>query len=256
MSTSANSQMTITYMTMRKAIGWLGMLLPFILLFGNIIINQLDILNCEWFIKMCEGYSYAAGESFKPSISDYYYTTVGELFTGTLCAVALFLFSYKGHPLRPGDKGLSDDFMADIAAASALGVVIFPTSTDGCITDNIRSFLSSNNTGVIHFIFAALFFITLAMMSIINFRRSEDISRFGKGRHHGFYKLCGIVMLACIALIFIYAKFLQNKFAWLDSIHPIFVLEAIALLAFGFSWLDKGQVDYLYIPKKLSLVEK
>src|ERR1051326_8972688 len=87
-----NKDLVISYLTMRKAVGWLGMLLRFILLLGNICINSLDILNSNLVVlKDCYNH-YTAASSFKSSISHYYYSTVGELFTGTLCAVALFMF--------------------------------------------------------------------------------------------------------------------------------------------------------------------
>ncbi len=58
------------------------------------------------------------------SISHYYYTTAGNLFTGTLCAVALFLISYRGYP---GDK---DNILTTLAGIFALGVAFFPTNNN------------------------------------------------------------------------------------------------------------------------------
>jgi magnesium-transporting ATPase (P-type) len=246
-----NEKLVISYLTMRKAVGWLGMLLPFILIIGNSTINSLDILNNDWFVITDCQPPYDAEASFKSSISHYYYTTVGELFTGTLSAVALFMFCYKGHPKRQGEKGLSDSLMTNLAGAFSLGVVIFPTSADDCIADNIRTFLSSGHTGTIHFIFAALFFVTLAFMSIINFRRSDTVANFGRGNNARLYLWCGLVMLASLVIIFIYAKFLAGRWPWLDDLQPVFVLEALALLAFGLSWLSKGKVDFAYVPKML-----
>lgn len=245
------NNLVISYLTMRKAVGWLGMLLPFILLFGNYIINHVNFLNSEWFVKtQCFG-PYSNAGTLKNSISHYYYSTVGELFTGTLSAVALFMFCYKGHELRPGEKGLSDQHMTNLAGLFAVGVIVFPTSADTCITDNIRSFLSSENTGKIHLAFAALFFITLSIISIVNFRRTEDRVSFGKGPHHTLYLWCGISMLLCIVLIGIYVQFLEHHFKALDKLRPIFMLETIALIAFGLSWLKKGQVDFGYLFRKM-----
>lgn len=253
-STDDNKDLIISYLSIRKAIGWLGLLLPFMLLIGNFMINKLDILNNSFFIKTSCSDPYVDAGSFKFSVSHYYYSTVGELFTGVLGAVALFMFCYRGHKLRKGEKGLSDNAMANLAGIFALGVVVFPTGGDSCITDNMRIFLSSANTGYIHFTMATLFFVTLAVMSMVNFRRTEDMVSFGKKENHNTYLVCGIVMLVCLLLISIYSIWLVNKFSWLDKLHPVFCLEAIALIFFGISWLLKGRVDFAYVPRKLNLI--
>jgi hypothetical protein len=249
-----NAIIAISYNTMRKAIGWIGILLPFVLAIGNIVLVKLDVLNNEWFIYKSEdcATNFVTDVILKSSISHYYYSSVGELFTGALAAVSLFLFTYNRHPKRKGEIGLSDAAMTNLAAIFALGVVVFPTNYDSCITDNIRGFISSRNTGIIHLLFAALFFMSLAIMSLINFRRTAVMADFGKMPSHPIYKKCGIVMLVCIALIFIYSKFLEEKHInWLDATNPVFTLETIALIAFGISWLTKGKVDYNYVSKKI-----
>jgi len=248
-----NDDYIVSYLAIRRAIGWLGLLLPFMLLLGNYVVNSLDILNSNFFINTsCYTAPYKDAGSFKFSISHYYYSSVGELFTAVLCAVALFMFCYKGHKLRPGEKGLSDSAMANLAGIFALGVVLFPTSSTWCITDNMRSFLSSSNTGYIHFSFACLFFITLAIMSMVNFRRTERREEFGKLKNHKTYLACGIIMLACLALIAVYSIWIQPmQIGWLDKTHPVFCLEAIALIAFGISWLIKGRLDIPAAIKKV-----
>lgn len=252
--------MVISYNTMRKAVGWLGMLLPFLLLFGNWIINHSGVLNNSWWVNTdptCMKHYTAAG-SFKSSISHYYYTTMGEMFTGVLCAVALFLFCYKGHPLRPGEKGLSDSFVTNAAGLFALGVVIFPTSSEEgcCITDNMRTFMSSTYTGYIHFAFAALFFLALAYMCLVNFRRTAQVGVKGRGHSYTLYLVCGWIMLACLLSIFIYAMWLAPAHDCSGKYHVVFILETIALVAFGISWLTKGNVDYLYLLKILGMVKQ
>ena len=245
-----NDDLIVSYLTIRRAIGWLGLLLPFILLIGNYTVNQLNILNSSFFIKDCKAPVYKAAGSFKSSISHYYYSTVGELFTGVLLAVALFMYCYKGHKLRKGEKGLSDNALSNLAGLFALGVVIFPTGSGACISDNLRTFLSSDNTGYIHFTMAALFFVSLSVMSMVNFRRTDDRVSFGKKENHKTFLVCGIAMLVCLVLIFVYSMWIAGKFSWLDNLHPVFCLEAIALIFFGISWLIKGQVNLTIIPKK------
>jgi hypothetical protein len=75
-TTNNNNGFVISYLNLRKAVGVLGIALPVVL------ISIYPLLN-----KGCR---------LPPSISHYFYTNMGSYFTGTLCAVAMFLFSYKG----------------------------------------------------------------------------------------------------------------------------------------------------------------
>ena len=59
---------TYSYLALRKAVGWIGILLPFILMFGVFLIFK--------------------GEIIQESISHYYHTGMGDVFVGALCAVA------------------------------------------------------------------------------------------------------------------------------------------------------------------------
>jgi hypothetical protein len=79
----------ITYQSIRRAVGWLGLSLPFELLLGSFLFGHCGHVQ--------------------PSISHYYYTGMREIFEGALCAVALFLFPIKGTAgwtvLRPMQLG-------------------------------------------------------------------------------------------------------------------------------------------------------
>lgn len=241
-----NSNEVVSYLTMRKTIGWLGMLLPFLLLAGNFILNKIHLFSNKLFVWVFDGYSYQNEGSLKSSVSHYYYTTVGEIFTGTLFAVALFMLCYTGHLKRKGDKGLSDNTMTNLAGIFALGVVAFPTTSDVVMTDNVRGFISSAFIGGVHYFFAGSFFVVLAFMSMVNFRRAKNPELFGTGKDDPFYRNCGMVMLAMLVLVPI-----LSSIAFFQNIHITFILEAIALIAFGLSWLKKGQADFEFVPKKL-----
>ena len=95
-----NRTMVISYLSLRKAVGILGVAFPII---------------------MAVGYWIAGGEGIRASISSYYHTGMRDLFVGVLCAVALFLFSYTGYERK-------DNITGDLAAIFALGVAFFPTS--------------------------------------------------------------------------------------------------------------------------------
>jgi hypothetical protein len=233
----------VSYLTMRKTIGWLGMLLPFLLAFGNLFINEAGLFNNEVFVQQYAGYSYESQVSFKSSVSHYYYTTMGEIFTGTLYAVALFMICYTGHPKRPEDWGLSDNAMTNLAGLFAIGVALFPTTGSFPMKDNLRSFISTEGIGWVHYFFAASFFVVLSLMCILNFRRSKDPALFGKGDDDPFFLRCGITMLACLVLVPILAQVDP-----IQRFNPTFILEALALITFGLSWLRKGQSSFSYLP--------
>ncbi len=249
-----DEQKVISYLTMRKAIGWIGILLPFALLFITYFINKLDLMNNSDFAHI--NCNYEPKSFFKKSISHYYYTTAGPIFVGALSAVSLFLFSYKGPKKQTHQKGFSDNFMANFAGFCALGVLIFPTSNESTICDNIHIFYASKYIGYVHYFFATLFFVTISLMCFMNFRiKNDEIPE--KPENYTIYKWCGIVMLGSIVCIALYAFYLEGKkISWLDNINPTFTFETIALIAFGIAWLTKGNVNYSYIPTKIKSMLK
>jgi len=195
---------TYSYLALRKAVGWIGLLLPFVLMFGVFLIFK--------------------GEIIQESISHYYHTGMGDVFVGALCAVALFLFFYSGH-----DKW--DDWAGNIAGLFAIGVAWFPATDVG----------KSDLTGIIHFTCAALFFLTLAIFSLLLFTRKGSNPTQQKLARNKIYIICGLIMIACLVAIAIYLNFIQNNN---HGSGFVFWAETIALVAFGVSWLTKGGTLY------------
>lgn len=189
------NKMIRSYKELRKTVGLIGMLLPFVMLFGGLIFKT----------------------PFQPSISDYYYTVMGDVFVGALCSVALFLFFYTGY-----DN--TDNILGNIAGFFALGVALFPTSQG----DNI------DLKGVVHVASAASLFIILALFSYFRFTKG-DRKNPQKLKRNIVYRLCGIVMsLAILSLVFYYV------FTDKNIEHFVFYMEAVSLFFFGLSWLTKG----------------
>jgi hypothetical protein len=187
---------------------------------------------------------YSSANHSRDSISEYYYTPMGELFVGTLCAVAFFLFLYKGYENKKGEFMPSDGFITNFAGICALLVAIFPMDLDECTGDNFRTFISHQLVGYIHYIAAVLFFISLGIMCLVNFRRADTTQDFGKLPTHDFYKWCGIGIFASLTAILLFkvVPFLSDWAIAVDF-EFLFWFETTSLLFFGASWLKKGQVD-------------
>jgi uncharacterized protein DUF998 len=212
MANSPDPQL-ISYITLRKAIGFIGILLPIVLVLGSFI-------------------TWGKYTEAQPSISDYYFTTMGDVFVGSLCAVALFLFCYKGHERIDG-------IMANIAAFFVVLVSLFPTSTK---LERIHTGLTGNEdvAKIVHFTSAALFFTALALFSLVLFKRSNGHPTKQKRRRNMVYTICGWIMVGCILAIAAY-NFVPGWEDQFRHLKPTIVFETIALWAFGISWLTKGE---------------
>jgi hypothetical protein len=197
---------------MRRLIGILGISLPFIVVLGG----------------------FAQGEpGLRGSISGYYYTNMRDCYVGILSGVALFLMSYKGYESI-------DDIVANISGMCALGMIFFPTAMYSGNAVRVGIFLIGDNIAeIIHLTLGALFFLALAYNSLFLFtRRHPGVMGKGKKRRNKIYRTCGIVMILAIACIAIYTIVLRETS--IAAINPVLILESIACLAFGVSWLVKG----------------
>ena len=206
----------LTYRRIRKAIGYLGFSLPIVL----VILSLIPIFKTN----------------IQGSISGYYYTNFREIFTGILCAVSLFLISYKGTKNPRFWK--NDRLLTNIAGVLAFLIALFPTNPETCsakiytIAPWCLQWL-----GWLHYIFAALFFLILADISInvftIGQKKNIDIpvSMFNENY---LYKLCGYAIIIFVCLIPVCD--LLDLFP-----HSTLVFEALALIAFGITWLIKGR---------------
>ena len=195
---------TYSYLALRKAVGWICILLPFTLMFGVFLIFK--------------------GEIIQKSISHYYHTGMGDVFVGALCAIALFMFFYSGH-------NKWDDWAGNVAGVFAIGVAWFPTTEVGSI----------NLIGIIHFACAAFFFLTLAVFSLFLFTRKGSKPTPQKLKRNKIYVICGLIMIACLIAIVIYLNFIPDDNS---EYCFVFWAETVALIAFGVSWLTKGRTLY------------
>ena len=204
----------------RKLIGTLGLLLPFMVYF-------------------------AKGE-FLASISHYYYNTLSSLiFIIVLSAFGLFLLSYKGYKIDSSTETISDDWLTNIGGLAALVVVFVPTACHGSTSDAI-DILCKNCTlplfghnhstaNIIHLVAAGIFILCMGWMSRYKFTRGSDDG------NHSLYKWCGNLVFISVGLIvvFIILERLNVNFPLKD--YYVYIFETTAVIPFGISWLVKGK---------------
>ncbi|HET6996552.1 MAG TPA: hypothetical protein VFI06_16270 [Chitinophagaceae bacterium] len=197
------SSIIITYKTLRRWVGWLGLTLPPVLVLGSFIIDK------TWHVQI--------------SVSAYYHTGMRNGLVGCLCGVALFLVSYHGYKWY-------DSLISKAAGVFALCVAFFPTSPS-TVKDDLFSKL--------HYITSGFFLVLLACMSIFLFTKSEGIKTSEKKNRNRLYRICGIGMLVCVAGIPIDS--LPGIHDRIIHLKPTLILEAAGLIFFGVSWLIKGE---------------
>jgi len=220
------NELVISYLSLRKYLGILGILLPVILLVGSIIANN----------NFVEG-----------AISDYFHTPLRQFFTVSLGGISLLLFAYKGYDNTDkwltniaGLFGLLTAFVyTSFKPHSALhGYTLVEKATRTIVpldpNCEIIPVPVSSLQSTLHLVFAASFFLLLGFMSIKQFSKS------GTPREKFVYRITGWIIIVTILLLAPVAF----KIDWLDEFYHryrlIFVGELICLWAFGISWLVKG----------------
>jgi hypothetical protein len=214
--TDSNNNDLFTYRRLRRAIGYLGISLPVLL----VVFSFIPFFKTE----------------VQTSISDYYYTNLRDIFTGTLAAVGLFMISYKGH----WNKSLlkNDQLLTNIAGIMAVGVALIPV-TPGVEVENILTLIPYDFPwlGGFHYAFAALLFGSFALLAInvftIGQKEAEDIPVSTMNENH-IYRFCGIAIIILVILV-------PVSEIWELFRYSTLILESLALFFFGTAWLIKGR---------------
>lgn len=202
----ANPSYVLSYRALRVLIGVIGILLPGVLVLGKLVLD---------------------GPGIQATVSDYYYTSLRDYFVGSLCTIGVFLSSYRGPQRIDHACGL-------FAAACAVGVALFPTTPEWPTG-------WERMVGTLHLGCAVSLFLAFAFFSLVLFRKTgphaAPTSR--KLRRNRVYAACGWTILGCIALALAAHLLAPPSVREMD---PVFWLESIAIVAFAFSWLTKGEV--------------
>ena len=193
----------ISYLTMRKVIGFLGILLVPVLIIGSLLLDHT--------------------KEIKVSVSAYYYSHMRNVLVGVLCCISLFLFSYHGYSWK-------DSLASKLAGLFALGIAFFPTSETNDKHDPIS---------ILHYITAGIFFVILSYMSIYLFTKTSGRITSQKKKRNHVYRVCGIIMAVSAAAIPL--EKINVIYEHISFLKPTLLLETFALISFGISWLTKGE---------------
>ncbi len=199
-----NQQQIISYFTLRKLIGVLGIILPLLMVIFKYISEKSTVVEF--------------------SISDYYDNgSAGYVLVGVLFVLGFFLLSYKGYEKI-------DDHASDVGCIAALGIALFPT------TSSIKA------VHIMHFVFAFLLFSTFIFFCLYLFRKTSGAKTVTKKKvlRNRVYVTCGVIMIACIIGIALASFNILGTAA--ENYHLVFWFETIALFSFGFSWIVKGEL--------------
>jgi hypothetical protein len=215
-----NAVMLISYRTLRTIVGILGMLLSAILVLGMFVLSD--------------------GDPVQRSISHFYHTRMGDVFVGLLTAISLFLFVYKG----PEKK---DHWMGNIAGILGLIVAFVPTGYDGDAA-GVPGYILNRApynpewTKAFHLYSAGIFLLVLAGFALWLFPKTYGDARVPRGtkkfKRNIIYYSTGIIMILCVIILAAGFKFFPDVLA---ESKLTFLLESVALMAFGISWLIKGE---------------
>ena len=192
----AGPMIVVSYLTLRRAIGILGISLPIVLFTWGMLSRHV------WL----------------DTISDYYSLRARDALVGCLCTIGCFLFTYHGHDDH-------DNVASHAAGACAVLVALIPSTHPGIQL-------------TLHYVFAGALFVLLAYISYFRFTRQGNEPTEAKLTRNRVYRRCAVVMVVCVGLIpVVELAHLDTRFA---AVRPVFVLETLALWAFGLSWLVKG----------------
>jgi hypothetical protein len=203
------NELVYNYKKLRAAIGWLGISLPITTGLGAWLFFQTKLQG---------------------SISSYYYTGMRDVFVGTLWAIGFFLVAYKGYTR-------SENWLGNVACVFAVLISIFPTRPEA------NASAVAMRIGYVHTGSAACFFAILAVFAFQFTRTDQPLAALSpeKRNRNRVYRVCGSLLAVCIVLMALTVILPSSFMDRLAAFRPIYVLETVGILAFGVSWLVKGE---------------
>jgi hypothetical protein len=206
-TTNATDDLLVrSFLELRTYIGLLAMTMPFVLVFGKILLGSPGMLQ---------------------SVSGYYYSNMHDYMVGCMCSTGSFLIFYKGY-----DK--KDNLITTLAGLCYIGIALFPTQPP--LPTPLQNII-----GNIHYLLATALFLMFAYISIFLFTKSSPGSQMTakKIQRNRIYKVCGYTIIVCIIVLMSFTLLPKNP--TLQVMNPVLIFEALASIAFGISWWVKGE---------------
>lgn len=171
--------MKINTLRLRAMIGWLGMLLP-------------------WIVA---GIYVCMGKGFPPSISaTWFERATCTPFMIILGSASLLLMSYRGYEKI-------DDILLTCAGIAGLLICLFPCAYE---SGQIGMFMvDSTVSGMIHNISAVIFFGLLAYNSFFLFTKGATEKTSKKKARDIIYRICGVGMIGSFVLMLLPTFYIQ-----------------------------------------------
>ena len=188
----------LSYRNMRAIIGYVGLALPAMLLLVGAVDGHVE-----------------------SSLSAYYYTQAGNVFTGALCVIGIFLLAYRL------TSWAVDNLATTIAGIAALGVAFFHAAPRNATLSQLR-------LADVHLTCAAALFILLGAISLLIF--PLDVLPGQRWRAHWYMALGALIWLSIILMPTL--NWLAGSFY--DSNHVFLILETVCVMAFAASFILKG----------------
>lgn len=194
--------MRINTVRLRAMIGWLGMLLP-------------------WIVVLLIGY-------FPASISATWYTNACTVFMIILGSASFLLISYKGYEKI-------DDILLTCSGIAGMGICLFPCSIPS-VTGKVGTFMiDSQISDIIHIVCAVIFFGLLAYNSFFLFTKSAGEMTKRKKIRNIIYRVCGVGMVASFAILLLPQFYIK---VWLmETIALFFFAVSFLTKADIYPWL-------------------
>jgi hypothetical protein len=189
----------LSYRNLRAIIGYVGLTLPLVLLISGVVDGHV------------------AG-----SISAYYYTNIGIVFTGSMCVIGIFLLAY-----RLGAWAV-DNIVTTLGGLAALGVAFFHCAP-------AHATLSQLRLADVHVTCAAVLFVVLGGISLFIFPRT-DVDPSQQWRVPCYLGLGAVIWLSVVLMPTLNAV----ASSFYNSNHIFFVLESVCVIAFAVSFILKG----------------
>jgi hypothetical protein len=158
------------------------------------------------------------------SISASYFTCARDIFVGMLFVVGAFLLAYNGYTTP-------QSVASKVGSLAAILIALCPTNCDTCALTPVS---------FVHYCSATILFSVLAFFCLGPFRKKAKEKDTRKARRRiTVYLICGTVMIVCMLSVAI-SKALPPAVA--VSLRVTYWAEAVALVAFGISWLTAAKV--------------